>query len=518
MKQKMKKKLKMTAPFFIVLFFWFAGTASAQNIDSLVKKAVDGLVARRNTKITVSIKAPTIGSTDSVSAFSEYLGRRIKFNTENNSLYQVVPLSRGAPPIRKAGEQRGQITTSYDLVGDHVEVILTLITDSGGESLAATSFSVSKAELERLNLNVLPENRKTGAEAQIQAALFENVPLSPLPAPVVPSPSANTPADTYFHTGTALSTQSELTVQAWPNKESRTYFDGDTMTISLYASQDCWFKVYHIDVNNQMQLIYPNQTDRNNTLKANTERVIPDNTAFQLGAPYGEETILAVFSDTPFENLEKDMLYPVSATRESINRAAGRRGLTVQNNVINTSVSPEKTLTTRFSYTILPADFIEDTFSFKRPSDVTWAVQSLRNEISLRNGKFNGNEREGTYSLDDMSGSYRVSADEFILVIRHPSYQSAVTQISTTRGVDGGFNFSFNKPANLPGAVASVKTAIEKKGVVFTGNTSAGNFKASGITGNYRVQDRVSVTIQEKPFIIPNQLIEKEVKKYFGTR
>jgi hypothetical protein len=268
-----------------------------------------------------------------------------------------------------------------------------------------------------------------------------------------------------------------------------------------------------------MQLIYPNQTDRNNTLKANTERVIPDNTVFELGAPYGEETILAVFSGTPFENLEKDMLYPQPATRDSINRAADRRGLTVQNKAANIpDSSPGKTAAVRFSYTISPADFIEETFSFKRPSDAAGAVQSLRNEISLQHGTFTGNEQEGTYSLDDMRGSYRVNANEFILVIRRPSYQSAITQISETRGSGGGFDFSFDRPANLPGAVVSVKTAIERKGGSFTGDTSTGNFRASGIAGNYRVQDRVSVTIQEKPFIIPNQLIEKEVKNYFGVR
>jgi hypothetical protein len=513
----MKKKLKMTVLFFIVLFL-SAGTASAQDIDSLVKKAVDRLVARRNTPITVSISAPTIGSTDSVSAFSGYLQRTIDRNAVNNSLYQVVPLSRGAPPVRKAGEQRGQIMGSYDLVGDHVEVTLTLVIDPDGRRLAATSFNISNAELERLKMDVLPENFKTEADAQAQAALFTDIPLSPPPASAAPSPPANTPASIYSPAGAAVSTQSKLTVQIWPNKESRTYFDGDTMTISLYASRDCWFKVYHIDVNNQMRLIYPNQTDKNNALKANIECVIPDNSAFVLGAPYGEETILAVFSNTPFDNLEKDLLYPVPVTRESINRAADRRGMSVQTNTANTPDAPEKTAAVRFCYTILPADFIEDIFSFKRPSDAAEAVQLLRNEVRLRNGTFTGNDREGTYSFDDMRGSYRISADESILAIRHPSYQSAVAQIPTTRGAGSGFNFSFDKPANLSSAVTSVKTAIEKKGGVFTGNTSAGNFKASGIAGNYRVQDRVSVTIQEKPFIIPNQLIEKEVKNYFGAR
>jgi hypothetical protein len=414
--KKMKKKLKVTALILIVLFR-FTGTASAQDINALVKKAVAELVAGRNTKIIVSIKTPAFGSTDSVSALSAYLYILIDRNAANNSLYEVVPPRqvtepiRGAPPIRKGGEQRGQITGRYDILGDHVDVTLLLVSDPEEKRLAATSFNISNAELKRLNLDALPENRKNGAEVQAQADLFKNIPLSP--------PSLNTPANVP-HTGAAVSAQSELMVQAWPNKESRIYFDGDVMTISLYASQDCWFKVYHIDVNNQMQLIYPNQTDKNNMLKANTKRVIPENTIFELGAPYGEETILAVFSRTPFENLEKDMVYPEPATPESINRAADRRGLTVQNKAANTPESPEKTMAVRFSYTILPADFIEETFSFKRPSDAVETVQSSRNEISLRHETFTGNEREGTYRLDDVRGSCRVSANELIPVIRRP--------------------------------------------------------------------------------------------------
>jgi hypothetical protein len=226
--------------------------------------------------------------------------------------------------------------------------------------------------LERLDLDVLPENRKTGAEVQAQAALFEDIPLSPPPAaqpltqpPVWPTArppapateaapvNADSPADVSLQSDQPDQPESGLTAQIWPDKESRIYVAGDTMTISLYASRDCWFKVYHIDVNNQMQLIYPNQTDRNNTLKANILRVIPDNTEFEIGEPYGEETILAVFSEAPFENLEKDMLYPVPATRESISRAAGRRGLAVLNKAAGIPDRPtEKTRAARFSYTI----------------------------------------------------------------------------------------------------------------------------------------------------------------------
>jgi hypothetical protein len=483
-----------------IILWGAAGTAPAQDLDARVKQAVDALVARYNTPITVSVAAPTIGGTDSVSAFSGYLSGIIERCAINNTLYQVAEPTRGAPPIRSGGGQRGNIKGRYELVGDQVEVTLTLITEPEGNRVAAASFRISREELEKLNISVLPENRKTPAEVQTQAALFENIPLSPPPAPSPPG---------------------ELTAQIWPDKESRTYVDGETMSISLYASRDCWFKVYHIDVDNRMRLIYPNQNDRNNTLKANTLRVIPENTVFQLGAPYGEETILAVFSDRPFENLEAELSAAIPATRESISRAAGQRGLSVQTKA---AASPQETSrAARFSYTIVPAgisgfsDLIEETFVFKRPADAAGAIQLLRDEVISRNGTFTGNEREGSWAADDMRGSYRLNAGEVVLVIRRGPRQSAISRIPGTRGGDGGFNFTFDKPADVSSAVAAVKTAIEKKGGRFTGDIREGNFKASGIAGHYAVLSRVSVTIQEKPFIIPNQLIEREVKNYFGA-
>jgi hypothetical protein len=89
---------------------------------------------------------------------------------------------------------------------------------------------------------------------------------------------------------------------------------------------------------------------------------------------------------------------------------------------------------------------------------------------------------------------------------------------SGARSADGAYSFFFNRPANVPAALAMVQTAIERKGGVFSGDASAGLFRVSGITGNYHVADRVSVTIQEKPFVISYQLIEKEIKNYFGIR
>ncbi|MDR1904847.1 MAG: DUF4384 domain-containing protein [Treponema sp.] len=491
------------------------------DIDWLVKNAVNDLVQRIQDKpeaVEVIIEPITINGSASMSRFSEVLYNKVKLYAVNHPNLKVVE--------RKRGEPQSGIKGEYSIYGDTVDVTFTLVSASNkfstyNDIVGITAFSISVSSLEAMGIAYLPGNLETMDEVNAQTSLFEGIPLggtsgipislsqvSPPPLPVSASP--NKPAGD--NTGVAASfAKPAFFAEAWPNEESRTYYDGDKMTINLYASEDCYAKVYHIDVNNQMQLIFPNQTDRNNRLIANQTRTIPDNTSFVLHAPFGEENILAVFSPAQFENLEREMLYPAQqATRETISRAATTRGMTVQ--------TPDNPVfSVRFTYTILPANLVEETFSYKSPSDIAGAVQALRDEVRSQGGSFTGNEREGTFSAGGMNGSYRVSAGEAVLVIRHLPHQSAVSASSTTRG-SGGFSFSFDKPRDLSQAVQSVRSGIEKKGGSFTGDTNAGNFRASGIAGNYLVQDRVSVTIHEKPFIIPNQMIEKEVKNFFGLR
>jgi hypothetical protein len=87
-----------------------------------------------------------------------------------------------------------------------------------------------------------------------------------------------------------------------------------------------------------------------------------------------------------------------------------------------------------------------------------------------------------------------------------------------TRTRGAGFSFSFSKPSDVDRAVRTVRSGIEGKGGTFSGNEQQGSFRAGGIAGQYRVADVVNVTITEKPFIIPNSTIEKEVKNYFGGK
>jgi hypothetical protein len=78
------------------------------------------------------------------------------------------------------------------------------------------------------------------------------------------------------------------------------YRDGDYMTLRVYSERDAWFKITHIDVNGNAQVIYPVSPRDNNFIGAGETRRIPDNTRFRMTKPYGEEMILAGAYEKPF--------------------------------------------------------------------------------------------------------------------------------------------------------------------------------------------------------------------------
>jgi len=93
--------------------------------------------------------------------------------------------------------------------------------------------------------------------------------------------------------------RNNFTLNVTANKN--VYYDSEELFITLRSSEDCYFVVYHLDIDNNMQIIYPNFWEKDkNFLKANTTKTIPENTSFMLHAPYGEERILVYASVRPF--------------------------------------------------------------------------------------------------------------------------------------------------------------------------------------------------------------------------
>jgi hypothetical protein len=83
------------------------------------------------------------------------------------------------------------------------------------------------------------------------------------------------------------------------------------MTMRIYSEKDAWFKVTHIDVNGNAQVIYPVSPNDNNLIRAGQTRQIPDNTRFRMTKPYGEEMILVGAYEEPFA-IQRNLAEPLS--------------------------------------------------------------------------------------------------------------------------------------------------------------------------------------------------------------
>jgi hypothetical protein len=251
-------------------------------------------------------------------------------------------------------------------------------------------------------------------------------------------------------------------------------------------------------------MLYPNEFDSDNRLRANVRRRIPEKSEFTLSDPYGEETIIAVASRTQFPNI-KEQMPDIKLNKSSSNTISVAMELS------------QNTVSSIYKYTILKKSAIKETYTYTKPNNFTEYLDLLRVEAASQGRKFSGDEKEGSFTKQDGSGSeltgiYKVSGNKINVTIFLDS------PASSARGTGSAYDFSFPKPPDFSVAISKIRNEIEKNNGNFSGNEKEGSFTASGIAGNYSVLDHVKVSIFKKPAIVPNSLIEKEVKKYFGVQ
>jgi hypothetical protein len=126
------------------------------------------------------------------------------------------------------------------------------------------------------------------------------------------------------------------------DRKDGNYHDGDYMTLRIYSERDAYFKVTHIDVNGNAQVIYPTSPRDNNFIKAGETRQIPDNTRFRMTKPYGEEMILAGAYEKPFAIQ--------TASSAPLSNHLLVRGITVERE--DTQMNMRPVATAKFTYRI----------------------------------------------------------------------------------------------------------------------------------------------------------------------
>jgi hypothetical protein len=150
-------------------------------------------------------------------------------------------------------------------------------------------------------------------------------------------------------------------------------------------------------------------------------------------------------------------------------------------------------------------------YSFEKPDDMAAVIREMRNIASSFRGTFSGNEYGGSFSGfgSNSKVTYSVNGNMIIFTIVLAGDVNNKIQQKLSH------SFSIDLPKNILQALEAVRIGFEKEGGIFYGNEYGGYFRNSGIMGNYIVEEKVTFYIFEKPFIIPNSLIEREIRNYF---
>jgi hypothetical protein len=82
--------------------------------------------------------------------------------------------------------------------------------------------------------------------------------------------------------------------------------------------------------------------------------------------------------------------------------------------------------------------------------------------------------------------------------------------------------FTFDVPGDLAAALAKARQEVTAAGGTFSGDLQAGSFSGKtplgAVKGTYTAAGRsVTVTITEKPWLVPAGTIEATIREYFGA-
>ena len=267
--------------------------------DEEVNRAVSDLAKAADEKIVIAVGRISYTGTQTVTGFSAWLKNSIiagaqkqqdKFHVASDSESADFALaSRGFTAEALNSPVQAVISGYYSPLDNGAEVTLTLTSTAGNRPVMASQrFAISASEMTRRKLSLLPGKgsepiTKTEFEAKQKAI------------------------DPY----TGKDNRWEFTVS--PDVLDGIYYDGDFMSMRIYSSRDCYFRITHVDVNGNTQVIYPIHAMDNNFIGSGETRRIPDNTYFLLHAPFGEEMILVAAYDQPFITSAKSGVSPLSA-------------------------------------------------------------------------------------------------------------------------------------------------------------------------------------------------------------
>jgi hypothetical protein len=97
-------------------------------------------------------------------------------------------------------------------------------------------------------------------------------------------------------------------VHAAPDRESRTYYEGEQMTVRVKSEVDAYLYVIYEQADGATYVVFPNSAQPNNRVRAKEEVELPgknDTFRWTIGAPFGNELMKVIASKERIAELEK---------------------------------------------------------------------------------------------------------------------------------------------------------------------------------------------------------------------
>ncbi len=136
-------------------------------------------------------------------------------------------------------------------------------------------------------------------------------------------------------------------MDVWVDRPNGVYHDGDTMSIYIRASRDCYVRLVYNDAGGNALLVFPNKNDVDSRIEGGTIYKVPS--AFRVQPPFGREILKAYASDkqmpVPQGQTLSDLVVLTSVDQfQSSTRSAGlAAGNYAENSVVITTMPTNET-------------------------------------------------------------------------------------------------------------------------------------------------------------------------------
>jgi hypothetical protein len=101
--------------------------------------------------------------------------------------------------------------------------------------------------------------------------------------------------------------------------KNRVYRTGDTLTATVRSEKEGYLYLFNVDVDGEVTCLFPNKSQSNNKIPANTDVVVPDPNKpefrIKVGEPTGRELLKAIVTTEPLKELKLDELKQATGSR-----------------------------------------------------------------------------------------------------------------------------------------------------------------------------------------------------------